>query len=290
MKKVFLTFGDGGENFVAARERLANEARLCGEFDEILSYGLKDASEASRNSPLKDYKRGCGYWMWKPDIIDAVLAKMDYGDILVWCDSGNVVRRTRQWKSWFRVLQEVDIVFHRISACALHFNRREAMALFSPESHSIAPMLRMCFHFESGTMLMRKTDLSVALIGEWKHMMFEHPECVRDVIPESEQEKQLPTFWENRHDQTMLSLIVYKYLSNPKWRNRIRSVWDFHRGLNVFSDPCIIIARNRSGNVYRTTFKRRLIRAAYFILWRLQLMLERHGLQICWAKLKNEKS
>ena len=285
-KKVFLTFGDGGENYVAARKRVAREARATGEFDEVLDYGLENASEAARNSPLKDYKRGCGYWMWKPDVVDSVLSGLDDGDILVWSDCGNVIYKTRQWGKFFRKLDSVDLIFKRISSCALHFHRKEMLELFAPPGGGIAPLCRMCFHFESNSIIMKKTPLSVQLIRDWKVCMHQHPECVKDALTQEELDNQLPSFLENRHDQSALTMVVYKYLSDKTAAHKIASVWEWHLGTWLWGHPAMWIARNRDGNSCRIGFKARLIRMAYRVIWGLQMLLERRGLQICWGKLK----
>lgn len=284
MKKVFLTFGDGGENYIAARKRVAREAQATGQFDEVLDYGLENASDAARNSPLKAYKRGCGYWMWKPDVVDSVLSRLEYGDILVWSDCGNVIHKTWQWQKFFRKLNKVDMIFKRISSCALHYHRKEMLELFAPPHGGIAPRYRMCFHFESNSIIMKKTPLSVAVIREWKLCMHQHPECIKDALDQKELDNQLPSFFENRHDQSALTMVVYKYLSDPKTHDKIESVWDYHLGWSLWGNPAIWIARNRNGASCRMGVKARLVRIGYRILWKLQVGLERHGLQICWAK------
>lgn len=53
MKKVFLTFGDGGENFTAARHRIVQEARATGEFDQVVGCDWSDVSEEAAHSPLR---------------------------------------------------------------------------------------------------------------------------------------------------------------------------------------------------------------------------------------------
>lgn len=34
------------------------------------------------------HKRGAGYWVWKPEVLRLNLEKMEYGDILMFVDSG----------------------------------------------------------------------------------------------------------------------------------------------------------------------------------------------------------
>ena len=108
MRKIFLTFGDGGLNFIEARDRLMREAASTGMFDEIRGYDWSDIKDSIvLSSPLRQYKRGCGYWLWKPAIINAVLEELNDGDILVYCDSGDSLSRSsRQWRKFFAELDE----------------------------------------------------------------------------------------------------------------------------------------------------------------------------------------
>lgn len=284
MQKVFLTFGDGAENFVAARKRVAQEAVTTGLFDEVLDCDWKDVSPEMQKSPLRTCKRGCGYWAWKPDLIYSQLLKMDDGDILVYCDSGNVVHRSmRQWKKLFALLDRFDCVFRRISSCGFHWQRKELHECFARE---IRPekMIRMCFNFEGSTVVLKRTPFTLQLVGEWRDFVLKHPKWVRDVEG-NELDRQLPGFVENRHDQSVLTLLVYKYLSRDETCRKITSLWEFHQGWWIWGNPAIEIARNRSGSAVRPMYKARCARLLYRILWRIQLRLENAGLQICWAKI-----
>lgn len=283
MKKVFLTFGDGGDNFIAARKRIAREAVETRQFDDVFDCGWEDVSEEMRRSPLRSYKRGCGYWSWKPDLIYSKLQALDDGDVLVYSDSGNVVHRSRrQWRKFFNLFQSHDCVFRRISSCGFHWQRRELHEYFAKE---IRPerMIRMCFNFEGSVMAFKKTPFSMQLVREWRDFVLEHPEWVRDVEGD-EVRYQLPGFVENRHDQSVLTLLVYKYLSRDGFNNKIISLWEFHQGWWLFGDPAVSVVRHRNGERFALGAMARAIRLCYRILWRFQLALENRGLQVCWAK------
>lgn len=282
MRKVFLTFGDGSENFVSARERLMYEAELTGQFDEIRGLGWSDVKTHDvLVSSLRRCKRGCGYWLWKPAIISETLAELDDGDVLVYCDSGDELSKSSwQWKKFFRCLDDVDIICKRISACALHRSRKELLARFGCGAISGC---RLCFQYEMGAAFIRKTPFVVELIDEWLQMMLAHPDLVADVQSKDESE-QMPTFMENRHDQSVFSLILAKCLCRPDKRRKIKTVWEFHRGWWLFGEPCISTPRNRSGNRMRVPIKARLKRIVYRVLWRAQLLLERHGICLFWEK------
>lgn len=51
---------------------------------------------------------------------------------------------------------------------------------------------------------------AIGVIGEWLETMMTHPEYVIDAS-EGERQHELPTFIESRHDQAVLSAVVYKH-------------------------------------------------------------------------------
>lgn len=286
MKKVFLTFGDGGQAFVDARERIAAEAARSGEFDEVLAYDWSDCSSEARSSILRRYKRGCGYWVWKPDVIYKVLQSLNWGDALVWSDAGNVVCRSRQWQRFWKMLESCDVIIRRITSCQMQFVRRELLDFFAPRflKEERSKHLRMCFSFESGTIVFRKTQFTMDLVREWREIMLKHPELVKDV-GQDDAICQLPVFNENRHDQAVLTMLVYETKIQQGMYDKIKSVWEFHAGLFPFGDPAICVVRNRSGNKFRLSFRDRMIRFFYRLLWRMQLLAEKHNCLLCWGRV-----
>ena len=283
MRKVFLTFGDGEENFVSARNRLTQEAKSIGLFDDVRGYSWSDVkNQDALGSSLRQNKRGCGYWLWKPAIISEVLAELDDGDILVYCDGGDELSTsTRQWKKFFRHLGKVDLICKRISACALHRCREELLSKFSCQSVSGC---RLCYQYEMGATFIKKTPFTVELINEWLRIMIACPELVVDVESDEKHKEQLPTFLENRHDQSVFSLLLSKYLCSPESRGKVKTVWEFHEGWWLFGEPCIATPRNRGGVRVKPTVKAKIKRFAYRLLWRMQLLLERHGVCLFWEK------
>lgn len=277
MKKVFLTFGDGGERYVAACRRLTEEARRTGQFDEVLGCNWGDVTEETLSSPLRVLKRGGGYWLWKADLVWQTLSRLTDGDILVWCDAGNVIYPCRrQWRRLFSLLDDVEMVVPKIFACGLNWHRKELLELFGAD---IPGGCKMCYQFEATVLVIRKTERTYRLAQEWRTFILRHPECVRDVETDSERAAQLAGYFENRADQSILTMLVYKYMSLGC---SIRACWDFHLGLNVFGRPAILVARNKSGSAHRMSLAFRLRRAVERIVWAVQDRLERRGIRICW--------
>lgn len=58
MNKILITYGD--ERYAKSRERLAEEARSLGIFDQVVAYTPNDLGDSMRNHPLMKYQRGGG--------------------------------------------------------------------------------------------------------------------------------------------------------------------------------------------------------------------------------------
>ena len=71
-KKYFVSYGD--INYTESLNRIGREAESLGLFDEVRLY-----SDNSLPEPFKGYtqryKRGGGYWMWKPWVIHDMLER-----------------------------------------------------------------------------------------------------------------------------------------------------------------------------------------------------------------------
>ena len=82
---VFITFGD--DAYAESRERIAEEARSSGWFDQVRPpYTRVDAERLVKGHTetehtLRTFKRGGGFWVWKPLIIREALQTMQDGQV-----------------------------------------------------------------------------------------------------------------------------------------------------------------------------------------------------------------
>ena len=217
------------------------------------------------------------------DVNQAKIESLQKGEIPIYEPGLDemVLRNQREGRLHFTtdlasILDDVEMVVPKIFACGLNWHRKELLEQFGAD---IPGGCKMCYQFEATVLVIRKTERTYRLAQEWRTFILRHPECVRDVETDSERAAQLAGYFENRADQSILTMLVYKYmaLGCP-----IRACWDFHLGLNVFGRPAILVARNKSGSAHRMSLAFRLRRAVERIVWAVQDRLERHGIRICW--------
>ena len=79
-------------DFEVHRRLLTASAMRFGGFDQVLEYGPDDLDQAfrRRNAGILRQRRGAGYWLWKPYLVDRTLRAMPDGEILCYADSAYV--------------------------------------------------------------------------------------------------------------------------------------------------------------------------------------------------------
>ncbi len=219
----FVTFGDS--RLEEARRRIRHQAERMGVFGEHIRVFTEkdlDSDFCERMRPrLLSGSRGFGYWCWKPQIILQVLREMPDGDVLLYTDIGchlnrKGVRRLEEYREYAR---EDNIV--AFQARALGERARTDLSLhFLPERQwSKMDLLNYfgvadrCDILDTGqigaTMLvLQKNTFSQTLIEKWRQCYYDHFELVDDTPSVS---PNLSDFKENRHDQSVFSLLCKKY-------------------------------------------------------------------------------
>jgi hypothetical protein len=197
--KHFITFGD--ENFEFQKLRIATEARW---FDSVTIESPETIKEYLHEHELfvKNNKRGYGYWIWKPYILERKLEEIDDGDYLIFMDAGGTVLN-KDFDRYEKILQEKDIItfaLHEFALCK--FIKMRTIKEFNLTANSKILDFPIV---ESGCIILKKTQFTTGFIKQWKTL------CLKDnyslVTDELFNEPQHEKFIEHRHDQSILSVL-----------------------------------------------------------------------------------
>lgn len=240
MRKVFITFGD--EKFALAKARILNEAQKTGEFDEVIAFSPEDVSRKLRESQLFKVKRGYGLWSWKPDIILSTISKLNDGDILVYADAGCSLYPSEEWREYWDDLKDNDIVASRIYQRVDKWTRREVFEIFKNNG----AYWQRLYQFLATVIILKVTPFTRKFIKDWRDSMIEHPDWVMDVT-DTERPLQNKAFIENRHDQTVYTALLYKYLAQKETRNLIHTQWEHIEDYDPLRHQAIRATRLRNG-------------------------------------------
>lgn len=247
--KTFITFGAGGKSYVEAGDRLVQQAKSTGFFDQTIPYGVEDLKrdrcfwDKHSDFILKN-KRGFGYWLWKPYIIKKTMDTMSDGDILLYLDCGceigdGKLRGARSWQhgdnspsnmlDFFEYVESDKII--GTYTCVekewckmdllMHFDMQDDSSIDDRQHQAGAIMLHVC----------EKT--------KWLVNLWYDTACDHHLIDSSPSvNPNLSCFKEHRWDQSIFSLITkkYKIFSEKSLTSR------------GGKPGCIHYARNRGGN------------------------------------------
>lgn len=86
--KILINYANAKYN--PARKWNTRTGRWVAKFDKIYAFGPKNVDQSFRAEHAEIFaeRRGDGLWLWKPYLINKVLADVEDGDVIFYCDSG----------------------------------------------------------------------------------------------------------------------------------------------------------------------------------------------------------
>jgi hypothetical protein len=209
IKKYFITFGGPSKRFHDAVNRIKKEAEELGVYDKIIGYTDKELKDKNKfwkkhGKFIESNPRGYGYWLWKSFITKETLKEMDENDILVYADSGCSLNKNGNK----RLLEYFDIVKNSnlgILSFELDYIEKSYTKMDIFKEMNVFELMDTK-QLVGGIFIIRKCERTVNLVKEWYklcsnyHLISDEP----SKIPNS------PDFIDNRHDQSIFSLLRKK--------------------------------------------------------------------------------
>lgn len=183
---------------------------------KVIEYSPESIDKAfkEKNASIWNSPRGGGYWIWKPYIIYRTLKMLNTDDYLVYSDSGSCFIDDIQILINAMEKDKKDIMLFSLHSLEKNYSKRDAFILMDCDKTEFIETPQRCATY----MIYKKNDYSLKFVEEWlKYAQDER------IITNNENVMGKPDyqgFVENRHDQTILSLL------SKKW------------GIEVFRDPC----------------------------------------------------
>jgi hypothetical protein len=206
----FITYGN--ELYNNSKKRLREESINSGWFDTINIYGPDNLSEEFK-SEFKDIlekPRGGGYWIWKFDIIKQQLTKLANNDILIYMDAGCTINtngktRFNEYIDMLNNSNESIISFQMHHLPERNFTTKEIFQYFKVDLNS-----DYCTSGQivGGILIMKNTEKMMKIIDECINVLRKDHLLVTDYY---NKRKQYGGFRDNRHDQSILSLVRKKH-------------------------------------------------------------------------------
>lgn len=200
-----ITYGD--KNFSQSTMYNLKTALIKGKVDKTISYGPEDldSSFVSDNEDILSAKRGAGYWLWKPYVINKAMETLQIGDYLVYADSGSFYAKNIHTLIDFMEKEDTDFFVGQLEHQERKFSKRDAFVYIGVEDLHLEDTLQ----YEASFMLIKKNEKTVDILREWLEKS-----CDIRIISDNDNTCGLDNyegFIENRYDQTTLSLILKKH-------------------------------------------------------------------------------
>ena len=219
-KKYFITFAHRCCN--KSNVRALKSALDPGGFDFATAHDMNYLSEKFRHthSAILTQSRGGGYWLWKPYIIlKTLIERMSDNDLLMYQDADSyLVNDAGPLLKLCQDLQAGVLVFqsHYIEK---YYSKRDAFILMGMDDKRVYDSYQRM----GGFVVLRKNCQLLQFIMEWLAYAMD-PRILTDISNQMGKPN-LPGFKENRHDQTVISLLSKKWqlddFRNPcSWHRR----------------------------------------------------------------------
>ena len=179
-----------------------------GEVDEFYSYGPDDVDPIFRekNKNILSRRRGNGYWLWKPYIINkTMIEKLNYGDYLIYADACVLYMNSSRFLVNFLKEHKAKMWTHISYYKEYMFSKRDAFILLDADS----PYYAQTGQYFATYQIYQKAPSTIKIVQEW----LQYGQDVRIITDDKNRlgKKNYPGFKENRHDQTIISLLIKKH-------------------------------------------------------------------------------
>lgn len=185
-------------------QKLQNKTALKHGFDKVYSYNKSNLSTGF----LTEYKdiiyerRGAGYWVWKSYIIRETLDKMDMGDYLMYLDSAAVF--VEDVHILLDIMDRHGLNIMTFGPCSIEkkYTKRDAFILMDCDGVEYTDTPQIW----AGCLILKKCSEVYELMDEWA----KYAKNRQIITDDPSVSKNYTEFVENRHDQSILSLLCKK--------------------------------------------------------------------------------
>ena len=218
------------EIFTDAQKINTLTAYYIGKTDLVLEYSPMDIDKEfiKKNIHILKHKRGGGYWLWKPYIILKTLNSFKEGDYIFYSDSGAYYVNKIQHLIAELKKHNQDIMPFQLRFLEKEYTKRDAFILMDCDKDKYTNT-RQC---RTGWMLIKNTAFSKGFFEEF--LFYAQDERIITDMPNTFGKENYPEFIENRHDQSIFSLLCKKH--------KLKFFRELDRGSTAFSCPRIMVS------------------------------------------------
>ena len=187
-----------------------------GKVDKVIEYGPDDLDTefVEENKEILSMPRGGGYWLWKPYIIKKTFDSLQAGDYLFYCDAGAVILKPIQFLIDAMEKAKMNVMCFQLPFKERTYSKRDAFILLDCDTDKYTETPQRL----DGYMIIKKTSGSNIADNfvDVDRLLNDFLYFCKDIriVSDLANVLGLPNyegFVENRHDQTVWSLLTKKY-------------------------------------------------------------------------------
>jgi hypothetical protein len=203
----FVTYASNEINYQRAKTRIMDEARDFGIFDNMTCYGRDTLSKdfVTQFEDVLSLKRGGGYWIWKLDILQHEMSKVNDGDFIVYADVGcsfnNCDIAKQRMSEYLKLLNEspYGVLIFQTDHKEFHFTTKE---IFNHFNVDITSPIATSGQYAATVIILQKNNHSKA----WLQALLSTLSDNRWLFTDIYNKNQHNAFRDNRHDQSIISV------------------------------------------------------------------------------------
>jgi len=179
-----------------------------GKVDEYYSYKFEDIdlNFLENNIDILSRPRGNGYWLWKPYfILKTFKEKLNKGDYLIYTDAGIFyLDKVEKIIKFMKSINE-EIKLYKLPFLEKKYSKRDAFILLEADS----PIYTDTLQYMAGIQIYKKSEFTENFLEKLLSYSTD-----KRIITDDPNTQGLPNYHEfidNRHDQTVLSILFKKF-------------------------------------------------------------------------------
>ena len=214
----FITYGSN--NFNLQKKHITNLALKSNYFDSSFAYGPEHLNKefVREYKEILNKEKGGGFWIWKHQIIKQEISNLKEGDILVYSDAGSSINLNarKRFDEYIEMLNssEYSMLRFRLNEIEKYWTTKEIFDYFKIKLDSEHANSEQ---FLAGHLFIKNNKNLKEQLKIFDNLLSQD----RYLITDAYDENQIDDFIENRHDQSIFSLISKIYgcvsVGNEVW-------------------------------------------------------------------------
>ena len=203
----FITYGN--DKYKEAKLRLCEQALQFEGFTNVRGYGPEDLPLNFRNKyqNVLQQARGGGFWLWKPMILYNHFKNMKTNDVLVYLDAGCILNPEgiKRFREYVDILDKSEygiLSFQMHDQTEKWWTTREIFEYFKLDENGVHANSGQ---FLGGVFMLKKNKHSEEYVKKLVSITLTQSQLYTDI--HNKNGRQMPYFKDNRHDQSISSLL-----------------------------------------------------------------------------------